>query len=281
MRVVKQALGILAFVLALMPGRGMAQYVHEVDPMGFSFRNQMRYEIGGGIIMPMGEFHGVARAVNPNGGYIGDTTLSRTLDGAMGINFTLGLSIPFKGTGHISCWALKVELMLNQYMWNDLNKQYKDGSFYAASTPLNATTQNIMMPLGIEYKVGNDAILSKRLYFGASFGAGLIPQYNRTFLEGVTNINPQGAWGLTPYGKFEFSTFAGLCWKFRFMYTIGDVNLIDVNHQVARHIDDAAFAIKSKSNFIASLIIMPFSYQWQETDWWNTYDTYNQQDRFN
>lgn len=280
MRVVKRALGVLAFALALMPGRSMAQYVHEVDPLAFSFRNHMRYEIGGGIIMPSGEFNGVARAIGPNGAYLGDTTISRSLNGEQGINFRLGLSVPFKGTGHISCWALKVELMLNQYMFKDLNQQYKDGSFTSGATAVNSTTQNVMLPLGIEYKVGNDAILSKRLYFGANFGAGLIPQYSRTFLEGISTVNPQGAWGLTPYGKFEFSVFAGICWKLNFMYSIGDMNLIDVNRKI-QGLTDGPIAVKNKSNFIASLIIMPFSYQWQETDWWNTYDTYNQQDRFN
>lgn len=282
MRVVKKALGIFALVMACMPGRSAAQYVHEVDPLSFSLKNQMRYEFGGGLTIPFGEFNGVARTLYPSGAYRGDTTIARPLMGkpGTGFNFSIGLSMPFKGTGHISCWAMKIEMILNHYMWQDLNQTYKDGSFSLSSVSINATTQSIMLPLGVEYKVGNDAILSKRLYFGAAFGGGLIPQYNRTILEGVSTVNPGEGWGLTPYAKVELDAFTGLCWKLRFMYTVGDVNLIDVPRRITT-LTDGPISIKSKSNFIAGLIIMPWSYQWQETDWWNTYDTYNQHDRFN
>jgi hypothetical protein len=171
--------------------------------------------------------------------------------------------------------------MANYFTWSDLNQIYHDnGTFTKNATPLNATTQQVAIPLGILYKIGTDAILSKRLDLGASVGGGLIPQVNLTSLEGVTTVNPGYGWGLTPYLKGEFAAYTGFCWKVRFMYTFGNVNLITVPDRID-NVTDGYFNLKLKSAFMASLVIMPFSRGWHETDWWNTFDTYNQFDRFN
>ncbi|MES2704163.1 MAG: hypothetical protein V4649_16095 [Bacteroidota bacterium] len=282
MSFIKKPLGLLVFVFVFVATPGFAQYKHNVGPFLRNFKNKHRYEIGGNVVMPFGEFTGVVRVNDANGRYVGDSTATRTLTGGMGYGVDLGLSLPFRGTGHISCWAASVHLMANQYMWKNLNQTMNTGGTYVdAGTPVNATTLQIMLPIGVEWKVGNDAILSKRLNFGASLGAGVIPQVNLTALEGVDYIDPGYGWGVRPYAKAEAAFFTGFCWKLRFMYSPGNVNLLDVNRRLTADLTDGPFTIRSTGNFIFSLLIMPWSVKWQEYDWWNTYDTYNQHDRFN
>lgn len=278
----RKPLGALVFVLLFASTPGFAQYKHTVAPFFSNFRNKYRYEIGANLIMPSGEFTGVVRVNDGSNNYRGDSTATRSLSGDMGYGIDLGLSLPFKGTGHISCWAATIHLMANQYMWKKLNQtMLTNGSYKDAAVPVNATTYQIALPIGIEWKVGNDAILSKRLNFGATLGAGVIPQLNITNLEGVPYIDPGYGWGFRPYAKAEVAVFTGLCWKLRFMYSPGNINLLDVNRKLTNNLTDGPFTIRSTGNAIISLIFMPWSVSWKEYDWWNTYDTYNQFDRFN
>ncbi len=271
---------ILAVAFAMIPVLGFSQYIYQVDPLLSNFSNAQRYEIGGGLVMPSGEFTGVVHVYGPNNSYKGDSTAKRPIS-ATGFGAQIGLNLPFKGTGHISCWALAIQLQVNQYIWSDLNQTMTtDGVFKPYSTSLNASTMQVSLPIGIDYKVGNDAILSKRLLFGASMGVGVIPQFNSTSLEGVPTYDATYGWGVTPYAKFDWSIFGGICWKFRFMYTLGKVNILDVNGKVSP-INDGPFSLSTKSAFSASLIIMPFSFKWSESAWYNTHDTYNVHDRFN
>ena len=155
-----------------------------------------------------------------------------------------------------------------------------DGSYKSVSVPLNATTMQVTLPIGVDYKIGNDAILSKRLPFGTSLGIGVIPQLTMTNLEGISGFTAQYGYGCTPYAKMDISLFTGLCWKLRFLYTMGNINLLDVNAKLG-NLNDGPFTISSSSQFMASFVIMPFSGGWKEFAWYNTYDTYNQHDRFN
>jgi hypothetical protein len=280
MNLIRKACVVFALLIALLPSLSFAQYQHTVDPFWRNLKNPKRYELGGSIIMPSSTFTGVVRVNGPGGSYKGDTTASRALPGS-GIGVLIGLNLPFKATGHISCWAVAAQLMANMYTWSDLNQTLgADGSYKAHSTPLNGSTTQAALPIGIDYKIGNDAILTKRLPFGASFGVGVMPQLTMTTLEGISGFTAQYGYGCTPYAKFDVSVFTGLCWKLRFMYSMGNINLIDVNHKIA-NLNDGPFTISQGSQFMASFVIMPFSGGWREYAWYNTHDTYNQHDKFN
>ena len=232
--------------------------------------------------MATGQFNGVLHVQDNNGRYLGDTTIKRPLT-TMGFGGSIGLSLPIKGTGHISCWAVAAQLMFNTYSWTDLNQTYSpDGSFKApTSKSVSVNTTQIALPLGIDYKIGHEAILSKRLLLGASMGAGIIPQLDMTSVQNADGFDPNYRFGVTPYAKVEGSIFAGMCIKVRAMYTIGNLSLIDVNRRISQPVNDGPFNVTMQSNLIVSLFIMPWSTKWSETSWWNTYDTYNQHDRFN
>jgi hypothetical protein len=282
MNFIRKAVVLLAVAFALAPATGFAQYVYQVDPLLSYFSNAQRYEIGGGLILPSGEFTGPTRVLNSGGVQIGDSTAKRPIS-TMGFGGQIGLNLPFKGTGHISCWALAIQLQVNVYTWKDLNQTMTtDGTFKPYATSLDAGTMQVSLPIGIDYKVGNDAILSKRLAFGASMGVGVIPQFNSTSLSsGSSSYGNSYGWGFTPYAKFDWSIMAGLCWKLRFMYTLGKVNILDVNGKVLPGLNDGPLTLSAHNAIMASLIVMPFSGRWEESAWYNTYDTYNLHDRFN
>ena len=290
MNFIKKLPVFLAFVCLGMPTYSFAQYHFDCDPFFSYFKDLKRWDLSMGVVATPGQFGGVTQ-VN-HGNYIGDTTMNRSMM-AIGFGGAIGVFAPFKGTGHISYWGMDVQIMVNEFVWQNLNQIYNnDGGYTNNSTPLSASTIQLAIPLGISYKVGCDAILSKRLPLCASFGAGIIPQVNYTNLINPTGYNTTGmfsdgyGWGITPYAKMDLGFFAGICWKLRFMYTYGKINLFDANHAIPNvaslnKLTDGPFSIASNSNIMVSLVIMPFATRWPETAWWNTYDTYNQHDRFN
>lgn len=280
MNLLSKAGAICALLVASMPLAGNAQYQHTVDPFLSNFGNAKRWEIGGGTSMPAGSFTGVVHVMGQNGAYKGDTTATRDLSGT-GISGCVGLTLPFKATGHISCWAATLHLMGSMYTWGDLNQTVGlDGSYSPKTPTLSASTMQISLPIGIDYKIGNDAILTKRLPFGASVGAGLMPLFTMTTLPDISAFKAQYGCGVNPYAKLDLSIFAGICWKLRIMYNVGQVNLLDVNSQLGSY-NDGPFKISSSSALSFSLIFMPFSGGWKEFAWYNTYDTYNTHDRLN
>jgi hypothetical protein len=272
---------MLAAAVVLAPISGFSQYIYQVDPLLSYFSDGQRYDIGGGVVLPGGEFTGVVRVTDNGTTPLGDSTAKRSLS-TMGYGGTISVNLPFKGTGHISCWAVHVQLTANQYTWTDLNETMNSSGVYKPSSKsLDASTIQVMLPIGIDWKVGNDAIKSKRLAFGLSLGAGVAPQFNITGVSSVsTTYESTYGWGFTPYAKIDWSIFAGLCWKIRAMYQIGKVNILDVNGKVVGA-NDGTFTISSTNAISLSLLVMPFSGRWSESQWYNTHDTYNQHDRFN
>jgi hypothetical protein len=276
----KKPITFLAVALLAMPISGFSQYHFEVDPLLSYFRDPLRYELGFNYIVPFGEFAGVTRVMSGSV-YQGDTTTKRSITAAAGYGAEIGLSLPFKATGHISCWAASFHLRGSMYSWQDLNAtQTPDGTLNPQAKSLNATTICVALPIGIDWKIGNDAILTKRLPFGTSLGAGLTPQVDITSLESVSNVDSKMSFGCTPYVKAELSIFAGLDVKLRAVYTIGNITLIDVNKAIPGT-TDGPFKISSTGNVLLSLIFMPFSGGWHEWAWYNTFDNYNQHDRLN
>ena len=281
MNLFKKPIIFLVFALFAVPKHSSAQYEFTVDPFFSYFKDLKRYEIGFTAVLPFVNFSGVV-PVYSGGQYIGDTTAKRSLSG-MGFGGSIGLSIPFKATGHISCWAVNFHLFANTYSWTNLNEGYSpDGSYTTIKPSLNASTIQVGLPIGIDYKIGNDAIESKRLTFGTSLGAGVMPNYNLTTLANASadSIKSHGSFGFNPYVKAEVGFFLGWDIKIRLMYTMGDVTLIDVNKPTDYRIN-GPFKVTSDGNFMISLVLMPFSGGWYERKWYNTHDTYNEHDRLN
>lgn len=278
MNVFKKAIIFVAFTMLVISTPVLAQYEFGVKPFLSYFKDLPRYELSFNYTMPGGYFEGVQQ-VN-EGNYIGDTTIKRAMS-VTGFGGSIGLSLPFKATGHISCWAATIQLGVNMHTWTNLNSTYDiSGNVVTTTTPLTANTMQIHLPIGIDWKVGNDAIESQRLAFGASMGAGLMPQLNMTSLSNVSGAQTGYGFGCTPFVKVDGAFRLGCVFKIRVLYTIGNIPLLYQKTDLPG-VTDGPFKIVSTSNLVLSFIIMPFSGGWRETDWYNTHDTYNQHDRLN
>lgn len=279
MNFLKKPILFLALVLLVTPQAGRAQYLFQLDPFFSYFRDAGRYEIGVHYgILSIGEFAGTV-PFGQLGAGLGDTNVTKQFS-QFNFGGYIGTSIPFKATGHISLWAMDIGLNFNSLSWPGLNLAYTGSDLSAPSPLLTATTMQIGLPIGVEWKVGCDAIESRRLGLGASVGAGFIPQLSITTLGNAPGINTGYGFNCAPYLKAEFAENLGFCTKFRFMATFGDVSLIDVNRAIP-NVTDGPFKITSQANVYLSWIIMPFSGGWRETAWWNTHDTYNVHDKLN
>jgi len=283
MNFIKKPIIFIALALLAIPVSGFAQYQFEVQPFFSYFKQLDRYELGFNYgLLSSGQYQGMLPYVTG-----GDTILTRNI-ASTGLGGTIGLSVPIKATGHISCWAMDIHLMVNMYTTETLNQTMStDGSLAVGTPALTANTLQIALPVGIEWKVGTDAICTKRLAMGGSFGAGVMPQYNSTTMAYSNTGNaaigtPPGSTslGLNPYAKVEFAFNLGMVIKLRLLYTMGNIDLIDVNKPIPYY-TDGPFRIISNSNLMATITLMPFSLGWRETAWWNTHDTYNQRDKLN
>jgi hypothetical protein len=272
-------------VLLSTPFFSLAQYKFEIKPFFSYFRDLSRWEIGGTGLLASGSFDGVTRITGYNNTYyIGDSTLKRGLTSKPSFGGSIGIAVPFAAAGHISVWALSMHAMVNQYSWSDLNQtKGLDGTYTVNPIPLSATTMQIAVPIGIDYKIGCDAIATRRLMFGGALGAGVMPHINITSLEpsAAGDVEqPQQAIGFNPYVKAEGSIFPGMCVKLRVLYTMGNIELVNTKNAIPNY-TDGPFKMYNKSSLMVSLLIMPFSTRWKETAWWNTRDSYNWNERLN
>jgi hypothetical protein len=264
-------LTILVCIL-LAPSAGFAQ-----------FRNWDRFELGGSYVMAMGNFSGVSGVTDASGRWMGDTTVKRSITTSIGYGAFIGTCIPFKRLGHESLWAISLGITGNMLTWSDVNSIYGSGGVtkngFVGS--VDATTLQIGIPFGIEYKVGTDAIKSQRSRTGASFGIGFMPVMNGSTLTTVKTADDHNSgfnYGFNPYIKAEVAGYAGICFKLRLMASYGNLNYLFENANAGKY-TDGPFRITGMANITGMLILMPFSYRWTEHSWFNTYDTYNPYDK--
>lgn len=260
-----------------------AKYKSELRPFFSYLTDPRRWEIGGTYTTVNGTFNGVIPIYGYNNRYLTDSTLKRSIASEPGFGGLIGVNVPFASLGHVSVLALTLGFSYNQYSWKEINKAYNlDGSYKSLPHILNAKTTQIGMPVGIDYKIGCDAINSKRMLLGATLGVGAIPHFNSTSLDSVSKaLGPQQSIGVNPYAKAEVSFFIGICVKFRAMYSMGNVELMNMGINAVAPYTHGPFKLTTNSQTSFSFIIMPFSYKWRETNWYNTYDSYNWNERLN
>ena len=287
MKLFKSLKVCFAVFLVSTPLFSLAQYKFEVKPFFSYFRDLRRWEIGATYMATNGTFNGVIPEYGYNNKYISDLTVKRGISSDPGYGGTVGLTIPFAATGHISCWAMSIHAIFNYYTWSNLNVSYNlDGSYKNMPSAMNATTMQMGIPIGIDWKVGCDAFNTKRLRFGLDLGAGVMPHLNYSSIDTATkSFAPQQSGGLFPYVNADFSFAAGFCAKIRVLYTMGNVELINSSNTLGTAglppFTDGPFKLTANNHLMVSLIIMPFSKRWRESSWATDYDSYNWNERLN
>ncbi len=236
-----------------------------------------RYEIGDNFVMATGKYEGKVSVLDASGNHIKDSSVSRSIHANFGIGGMYAMTFPLKRLGKQSVLSLSMQLIANAYLWGDLNAYYDvSGSLVDATIPTNGFTVKYGLPVGLDVKVGTDALCRRKPHFGYTFGAGVIPQYNISVLDGG-GINDfsfatGNTFAVTPYIKAEASFYLLFCFKVRAMFSFVNIPLIDASKSNFYMGEGQPFKLTETSNLCLSVSVLPFSYRWKKLYWYNDYD---------
>lgn len=200
-----------------------------------------------------------------------DTTYTGNLKTSAAIGYTIGTYFPIKRLGQKSKLCIGVDYVYNIMTW-EASKNPSDilsiGQYQYAGF-----TAQMGLPVGLDIKIGADAMTDKAIRFCTTFGAGVNPSYSITSLDADIDIDPN--FNINPYVKAEVGIFAGICFKLRALYSIGNMNYIDYNKRLTDisqlSLSENGSKLTGKGNLTLSLLVMPFSWGWPRSEWWNTY----------
>ncbi len=245
------------------------------------FGRHSRIEIGYSYVMASGVYQGTGSIYDMNNNYIHDTSVKINVKATLGFGYSAGVNFPLTRLGNNSTLSLYVGLIYNFYIWGSLSPVFNTDGSQNTSSPfadnLAGWTAKIGTPIGLDVKIGTDALCKRRPHFGATFGAGVLPNYNETAMAYSGSASTFGDisagvnYGINPYVKGEVSFFLGICFKLKAMYSFGDVPLIDHTKNIIS--SDSPFKMTEKSCITMSLTVEPFSFLWKKTKWFNDYDT--------
>ena len=200
-----------------------------------------------------------------------DTIYKGELKTTAAIGYNIGTYFPLKQLGRKSKLCLSTDFVYNIMTWESTKNPNGLGGL--TGFDYSGFTAQMGLPIGLDVKIGTDAMTDKAIRFCTTFGAGVHPSYSITALDYDISIDPK--FNTNPYVKAEVGIFAGICFKLRALYTFGNMTYIDYNE---RKTDEAFLSLTengskltSKSNLTLSLIVMPFSWGWPRSEWWNTY----------
>lgn len=267
----------LALLCLLLPAMSFGQFIYiHMSPFSI-FGYNSRYEVGYSYVMNTAQLSGSIPQYDLYGNYLKDTAVSKKMT-SVGFGASAGTSVRLKRLGRNSALALSIHLLYNISIWGDLYQPINtDGTYVSgSSSDLNGATVQMALPVGLDYKFGTDALASRSSNIGFTLGAGLMPQYNVTILQGDESSSFASAgganFGVNPYVKGEFSFRAYFCFKLRGIFSFGDVPLIDASKNLASS-SDAPLKLTGKTNLTLTFAVLPFSYKWVKKSWYNDFES--------
>lgn len=257
----------LALLLSMLSTAGFSQWFHLP---GFL----QRYEIGYSYSVANATYK--SQNQWSDGTHQLDSTLSQNVTSTAGVGAQIGFTAPLTRIGGKCMLALGIGYQYNMFTWDyktpSFSNTFTDGNgnpvydfaFYSAS----GVSLQMGLPLSADFKFGNDAFLNKNQRWGCTFGAGVLPVGAIT----ADFDNAGFGFGAAPFVKAEVSFFAGIDFKLRGQYAVGYLPFYDSENSLGGW---TGYNVKSsligKQQVTFSLILMPFSFAWQERGWWNTY----------
>lgn len=207
-------------------------------------------------------------------GKVYDTTFTKRVNSKGGFSGTGGTSIPLKRLGRLSSMHLGADFIYNMYMWdyatpNDVALtdtgmvyQFNKGIIYTGGT------MNTGLALSLDFKFGVDAMRDKSYRWGWTGGLGVFPSANLSSdIEGVSMT-----YGAQPFLKSEVSLRAGIVWKLRMMYAFGNLTYMEHSGKLFDYANSSSdVQLQGKGSFSVSLLVLPFSFTYKKSDWFNTF----------
>jgi len=227
-----------------------------------------RYQIGYSFISTSADYKGKFTVFDSKS--FKDTAVYRTgnVKTSVAWGISTGTYIPLTHMGNNSALVLDVNFMYNFFLWKGIGE-----GIYGTTVGWDFSGATIQMglPIGLDIKTGSDATLNRHQRFCYTVGAGVQPVYNFTAFEEGAGIQFKAS----PYLKAEVGVFAGICMKARLTYTMGKTSYISQTNGFGGMYDNllSDFTLTGKSSMMATLVIMPFSWAWKDTGWWNKSNT--------
>ncbi len=177
----------------------------------------------------------------------------------------VGLFFPVSNLSDKSILSIYAGINGNVFNWTADSVHFGGGDFVKSySYKDDGLSIQAGVPVGMDYKVGGEAVLDKSKRLSFTLGAGVMPSLVLTGLS---------YWGeakfkIPPYIKAEIGVLAGVNLKLRMMYQMGDVLGFRESHHDLDGLNqsDATFKTSGVLNF--SLLVMPFSWDWERSSWW-------------
>ena len=119
--------------------------------------------------------------------------------------------------------------------------------------------------IGVDYRVGGDAVLDKSKRGMFNVGAGFSPSFMALRYAPLNEVIPPMQFKMIPYLKAEAGFFLGIAFKVRAEMMFGKMTYFDVTGKD----EDSQMDISMKgkiTGFRLSLGLMPYSWHWGEDD---------------
>lgn len=237
-----------------------------------------RLEIGYSYNMGFAEYESEDVIVDPITGAAYTKTNTIDVSSKFGWGGLIGTSFPIKQLGRKSMFAIGADFTYNAYVWDYKVPYFSGYTFdsvggvtglaYTSTYGFDGASVQMGLPVSADFKFGCDAIADKTVRFCGTIGVGGYPSMSAT----VDASNAGFGFGVTPFVKAEFGMMAGLCFKLRAMYTMGNIPFYTEGNSIYSLTNfKSTSSLTGKSGISLSLIIMPFSWNWNTTGWWNTY----------
>lgn len=238
-----------------------------------------RWELGYSYSMAFANYKSTELAKNPHNNDVYTINIDRNVRSSFGYGGFTGTYIPVAKMGNSTLLAVGVNMAYNAFLWDYVTPSFQswktdvDGNIIGANfeESLNGlgfggVSIQMAVPVSLDLKFGAEATLEKGAKWTGTFGVGAYPSGAMTADFG----NAGFGFGVSPFVKGEIGVKGGILWKLRVQYAMGNIPFYTENKSVNA---DLGFSNNSeligRGVFSASLVLMPFSWNFQEDGWWN------------
>lgn len=202
-----------------------------------------------------------------------DTSLQQSVSSKAGVTYTFGTSFRLKRLGTKSTFALGVAGMYSGYLWDfpvlsTTSTGGTDFKYGFGGPAFNGLAVTGGVAITGDVKFGVDAMMDKQYRWGWTGGIGVLPSINFT---SDANLDAQYNFGVQPVIKTEVALRAGIVMKLRLQAAFGNLTFLDVSSGSEAVGFKTQTQLIGKSNFTVSYILMPFSWMYKKSMWYNSY----------
>ncbi|MBC7552715.1 MAG: hypothetical protein H7257_01920 [Taibaiella sp.] len=191
--------------------------------------------------------------------------IKTTVKSTASYSVTEGFFFPFSKSGKEGAFGLDIASTVNLF-------NYNVGTIaYSPETTVTETgfVYQYLLPIGIAYKSGGEAILNKKSKFLFTTAVGIAPS-----LAISKVITPDACFSSRKFIMFEMGYFAGIAFKVRATAYFGTINLVNTTESDLSFVTSGTGysggsvdnLVTGKTGLSLSLSLMPFSWDWARKD---------------